>query len=90
LIKDEEGKEMILSYLNQGDFIGELGLFEEQAERTNSHSYHKNKNVHTKPFHCPSFFSGSFGPDLLLYFGFGFSRLENHRQNATQQIMVAT
>lgn len=26
LIKDEEGKEMILSYLNQGDFIGELGL----------------------------------------------------------------
>lgn len=29
LIKDEEGKEMILSYLNQGDFIGELGLFEE-------------------------------------------------------------
>ncbi|MGG7092312.1 cAMP-activated global transcriptional regulator CRP [Shewanella indica] len=34
LIEDEEGKEMILSYLNQGDFIGELGLFEEQAERT--------------------------------------------------------
>ncbi|MDB0034817.1 cAMP-activated global transcriptional regulator CRP [bacterium] len=34
LIKDEEGKEMILSYLNQGDFIGELGLFEDQAERT--------------------------------------------------------
>jgi len=29
LIKDEDGKEMILSYLNQGDFIGELGLFEE-------------------------------------------------------------
>ena len=25
---------MILSYLNQGDFIGELGLFEEQSERT--------------------------------------------------------
>lgn len=28
LIKDENSKEMILSYLNQGDFIGELGLFE--------------------------------------------------------------
>jgi CRP/FNR family transcriptional regulator, cyclic AMP receptor protein len=27
LVKDEDGKEMILSYLNQGDFIGELGLF---------------------------------------------------------------
>ena len=25
---------MILSYLNQGDFIGELGLFEEGQERT--------------------------------------------------------
>ncbi|MBW8189990.1 cAMP-activated global transcriptional regulator CRP [Neiella marina] len=34
LIKDEDGKEMILSYLNQGDFIGELGLFEEEPERT--------------------------------------------------------
>ncbi|TCI04537.1 cAMP-activated global transcriptional regulator CRP [Corallincola luteus] len=34
LIKDEEGKEMILSYLNQGDFIGELGLFEDEPERT--------------------------------------------------------
>ncbi len=34
LIKDEEGKEMILSYLNQGDFIGELGLFEEGQERS--------------------------------------------------------
>ncbi|ENY73695.1 cAMP-activated global transcriptional regulator CRP [Aeromonas diversa] len=36
LIKDDEGKEMILSYLNQGDFIGEMGLFEEgeSPERT--------------------------------------------------------
>ncbi len=34
LIKDEEGKEMILSYLNRGDFIGELGLFEEGRERS--------------------------------------------------------
>lgn len=32
LIKDEEGKEMILSYLNQGDFIGELGLFDESEK----------------------------------------------------------
>lgn len=34
LIKDEEGKEMILTYLNEGDFIGELGLFEEGQERS--------------------------------------------------------
>ncbi|WP_406668088.1 cAMP-activated global transcriptional regulator CRP [Gallaecimonas sp. GXIMD1310] len=34
LIKDEDGKEMILSYLNQGDFFGELGLFEEEPVRT--------------------------------------------------------
>jgi len=32
LIKDEEGKEMILSYLNQGDFIGELGLFDSEEK----------------------------------------------------------
>ena len=29
LIKDQDGHEMILSYLNQGDFIGEVGLFDE-------------------------------------------------------------
>ncbi|AIN47470.1 cAMP-activated global transcriptional regulator CRP [Candidatus Palibaumannia cicadellinicola] len=34
LIKDEEGKEMILSYLNKDNFIGELGLFEESQERS--------------------------------------------------------
>ena len=28
MIKDKDGKEMILSYLNQGDFIGEVGLFD--------------------------------------------------------------
>lgn len=34
LIKDDEGKEMILSYLNQGDFFGEIGLFEEESTRS--------------------------------------------------------
>lgn len=34
LIKDEEGKEIILAYLNKGDFIGELRLFEEGKKRT--------------------------------------------------------
>lgn len=34
LVKDDEGKEMILSYLSQGDFFGELGLFDEMKERT--------------------------------------------------------
>ncbi|MFM2480975.1 cAMP-activated global transcriptional regulator CRP [Celerinatantimonas sp. YJH-8] len=34
LIKDDEGKEMILSYLNQGDFMGELGLFEEEGQES--------------------------------------------------------
>ena len=38
VIKDEEGKEMILSYLNQGDFIGELGLFEKQENPLRSAS----------------------------------------------------
>lgn len=34
LIKDDEGKEMILSYLSQGEFIGEIGLFEKDTERS--------------------------------------------------------
>lgn len=29
LIVDPEGKEMIVAYLNEGDFFGEMGLFEE-------------------------------------------------------------
>ena len=28
LVKDSDGHEMILTYLNQGDFIGEVGLFD--------------------------------------------------------------
>lgn len=37
LIEDEHGREMIVAYLNQGDFIGEMGLFdEEQAEQDRS------------------------------------------------------
>lgn len=35
LIKEPEGKEMILSYLNNGDFIGELGLFNESQNYRN-------------------------------------------------------
>ncbi len=29
MIEDETGHEMVLAYLNQGDFFGEMGLFEE-------------------------------------------------------------
>ena len=28
LIEDEHGREMIIAYLNQGDFFGEMGLFD--------------------------------------------------------------
>lgn len=31
LIEDEEGREMIIAYLNPGDFFGELGLFEQEG-----------------------------------------------------------
>ena len=34
-IEDDEGREMIMAYLNEGDFFGEMGLFDdENAERT--------------------------------------------------------
>ena len=34
MVKDEDGKEMILTYLGQGDFFGEAGLFEEGQLRS--------------------------------------------------------
>jgi len=34
IIEDDEGREMILAYLNDGDFFGEMGLFEEQDSRS--------------------------------------------------------
>lgn len=32
VIEDDEGREMIIAYLNTGDFIGELGLFEQPGQ----------------------------------------------------------
>jgi CRP/FNR family cyclic AMP-dependent transcriptional regulator len=32
LIEDEDGKEIVLAYLNPGDFFGEMGLFHEEAQ----------------------------------------------------------
>jgi CRP/FNR family transcriptional regulator, cyclic AMP receptor protein len=34
LIEDEEGNEMVLAYLNKGQFFGEMGLFNEQPQRS--------------------------------------------------------
>jgi len=34
LIEDEEGREMIVAYLNDGDFFGEMGLFDAQDNRS--------------------------------------------------------
>lgn len=34
LVEDEEGRELILSYLNKGDFIGEMGIFLPQPKRS--------------------------------------------------------
>lgn len=34
VIEDEEGNEIVLAYLNPGDFFGEMGLFEEDTKRS--------------------------------------------------------
>ncbi len=34
LIEDERGREMIVAYLNEGDFFGEMGLFDEADSRS--------------------------------------------------------
>jgi len=33
-MEDEDGREIILSYLNKGEFLGEMGLFTPQARRS--------------------------------------------------------
>ncbi len=34
LIEDSDGREIVLAYLNKGDFFGEMGLFDEQQSRS--------------------------------------------------------
>ena len=34
VIEDDDGREIILAYLNKGDFFGEMGLFENDSNRT--------------------------------------------------------
>ncbi len=34
IIEDDDGREMIMAYLNEGDFFGEMGLFDEDANRS--------------------------------------------------------
>jgi CRP-like cAMP-binding protein len=34
LLEDDKGHEIVLAYLNPGDFFGEIGLFNEDANRT--------------------------------------------------------
>lgn len=34
LIEDEDGREIILAYLNKGDFFGEMGLFDDEPSRS--------------------------------------------------------
>ena len=34
LIEDDSGHEIVLAYLNEGDFFGEIGMFDEKRERS--------------------------------------------------------
>ena len=34
LMEDDEGHEIVLAYLNEGDFFGEIGMFDEKHERS--------------------------------------------------------
>ena len=34
LIEDSDGREIVLAYLNKGDFFGEMGLFDDQTKRS--------------------------------------------------------
>ena len=43
LIEDDEGREMIVAYLNDGDFFGEMGLFEAEEEERSAWVRAKNE-----------------------------------------------
>jgi len=34
VIEDEEGRDLVLAYLNEGEFFGEMGLFDEETQRS--------------------------------------------------------
>ncbi|MFP4182632.1 MAG: cAMP-activated global transcriptional regulator CRP [Thiohalospira sp.] len=34
LMEDDEGREIVLAYLNEGDFFGEMGLFDDEGRRS--------------------------------------------------------
>ena len=34
ILEDNDGKEVIVAYLNPGDFLGEMGLFEQTEDRS--------------------------------------------------------
>jgi len=34
LIEDDDGREIVLAYLNKGDFFGEIGMFDEKHQRS--------------------------------------------------------
>jgi len=34
VIEDEDGREIVLAYLNKGEFFGEMGLFDEETQRS--------------------------------------------------------
>ena len=34
ILEDDEGKEVVIAYLNPGDFFGEMGLFEQLTSRS--------------------------------------------------------
>jgi len=36
MIEDEDGNEMVLAYLNKGQFFGEMGLFHDQWRRAST------------------------------------------------------
>ncbi|MBK8970675.1 MAG: cAMP-activated global transcriptional regulator CRP [Hahellaceae bacterium] len=38
IIEDDDGREMIMAYLNAGDFFGEMGLFDQDLEQAGSRS----------------------------------------------------
>ena len=49
LIEDDDGREMIIAYLNAGDFFGEMGLFEKEGTEKERSAWVRARDVRRMP-----------------------------------------
>lgn len=84
VIKDDEGKEMILSYLNQNDFIGELALFDKSEHPIRSASVKAKTDCEVAEISYKKFLQLiAINPDILMLLS---AQMANRLQITSQKV----